>query len=108
MMKHSYMRFINLMEAMKEATPAWPVLDAAEDRLLQLLAAKWHGGEAITVMDILNFNSGLSESTIHRRVSALQTKGVIKLAQSNIDGRSKIVQPTQLTIDYFAKLDSLL
>ena len=107
-MKNQYTRFLNLMQAMKEATPSWPVLDAAEDRLLQLLAAHWHGEESVTVMDILNFKSGLSESTIHRRISSLQEKGVITLVTSSVDARYKVVEPTQLTTDYFAKLDTLL
>lgn len=107
-MSKDYMRFINMMQAVKEATPAWPELDAVEDKLLQLLTAKWHASEEITVLDALKLNNGLSESTIQRRLITLQTKGVVKLDPSNKDGRSKLVVPTQLTIDYFSKLDVCL
>jgi len=104
----SYAKFINLMGAVKEATPAWPQLDPVEDRLLLSLTAKWHSSEEVTVLDAANLANGLSESTIQRRLVTLQTKGVIKLEQSTKDGRSKIVQPTQLTIDYFEKLTACL
>lgn len=92
------------MQAVKEATPEWPCLDPVEDKLLQTLTGKWNDSNSVSILDLIKSSSDLSESTIQRRLATMQTKGVIKLTPSTTDGRYKLVQPTQLTIDYFEKL----
>ena len=74
--------------------------------LLNLLSSEWHSNEAVTILDIMNLDSGLSESTLHRRIGTLLSKGIVILEQSAIDGRSKVIKPTQLTLDYFSKLST--
>ena len=98
------MRFINLMQAIKEATPAWPTLDPVEDRMLTLLAAEWSTDKKITTSDAIALMREISESTVHRRILSMQKKGVIKLDTDSVDRRIKNVVPTQLTLDYFTVL----
>lgn len=99
-----YMRFINLMQAIKQSTPAWPVLDPVEDQILTRLAAEWATDKRITTSDAIALMSEISETTVHRRILSMQKKGVINLATDKIDRRIKNVVPTQLTLDYFTLL----
>lgn len=103
-MSNTYIRFINMMLAVKEATPEWPALDAVEDRILLLLAAEWNSNQPVSVLDVTTMDKSLSASTVHRRLGTLLSKGVINLEQSTTDGRYKLITPTQLTLDYFSKL----
>lgn len=50
--KHSlaYLRFLNLMEAIR-GLPTHPALDPVEERLLNQLAASWHAGKQVSVLE---------------------------------------------------------
>ena len=102
------LRFINVLNAVKEATPAWPELDAVEDRVFIQLTAVWHAGQDITVLEAANMLPELSESTAHKKLKSLRHKGVIEFTQSVTDGRSKLIKPTRLTNEYFSRIEILL
>lgn len=105
-MVNTYTKFLNVIKAVKEATPEWPVLDANEDRLLDTLAVEWQSGRTITVLEAIAMLPDVSESTMHRRITHLVEKGVVKLEVLTSDRRIKAVVPTQLTINYFNQLST--
>ena len=102
-----YLRFLNLVRAL-DNVPKFPVLDATEERLLSQLALAWETGKSVTVLQTMSMESGVSPTTIHRRLKSLKKKGVIELAMDESDNRIKYVLPTQLSIDYFTTLSDCL
>jgi DNA-binding MarR family transcriptional regulator len=46
----------------------------------------------------------ISPSTVQRRLKALRTKGMLKVESDEADNRFKYVQPTELSLKYFAAL----
>lgn len=103
----TYLRFLNLVHALRE-TSALPVTDPVEDRMLNTLAARWHTGTKVTVLDVVAMLNEFSATTLHRRMKALRKKGLIGVDYDEEDGRIKYVVPTNLTKDYFSKLGDAL
>jgi len=91
-------RFLNLITAIR-SMPSVPVLDALEEKVLIALASKWASGIAITVMEMLDYFTDVSPSTVHRRLKTLKKKGLIALKEDDDDNRTKYIQPTQLAFN---------
>lgn len=102
-----YLRFLNLTEAVRGLTD-FPRLDALEEHLLNKLAAIWHVGQRLTVLDAMGLSDELSPTTIHRRLKSLRKKGVIQLINDDVDTRVKYVSPTPITLRHFEKLGECL
>ena len=102
-MTMSFQRFLSLVEALRQQ-PTFPAMDAVEERMLNSLAAVWHGGTQITVMEAMHMFPQISASTVHRRLKTLRSKGLIALSTDQIDNRVKYVIGTALTDEYFATL----
>lgn len=102
-----YLKFLNLLEAIRE-TPAFPAMDPVEERLLNLLAATWHVGKKVSVLEAMGLSSEISATTAHRRLKTLRSKGLIALDADKSDTRIKYVVPTDLANSYFATLGQAL
>lgn len=107
-MPNSFLRFLNFAHAVKDATPQWPVLDAVEERLLLRFAGTWFKRGPISIIDAMKLLNDVSVGTAHTKVNSLIKKGILKVEQDEKDKRIKRLAPTQLTIDYFTKLDDYM
>ena len=103
----SYFKFLNLLEAVRQL-PSFPSLDAAEERLLNTFATRWHAGQRISVVEAMNLLPEISPSTAHRRLKTLRQKGLIDLTSDQTDNRIKYVVATTRTEQYFGTLDDCL
>jgi len=103
----SYLRFLNLLQAVREI-PSFPALDPVEERLLNILASFWHAGTKITVLEAMNVSREISSTTVHRRLKTLRSKGLIDLLVDSSDSRIKYVVATDQTEKYFATLGQAL
>jgi hypothetical protein len=102
-----YLKFLNLSKTVREM-PIFSAIDPVEENLLNMLASRWHEDKKITVLEAMNLSANFSNTTLHRRLMSLRSKGLIALQVSKIDSRVKYVLPTDLTQAYFAKLGSAL
>ena len=102
-----YLKFLNLVQALREM-PTFPAIDATEERLLNQLAAAWSVGKQVTVLEAMQLETDSSPTTIHRRLKSLRKKGVIELTMDETDNRVKYVSPTALAIEYFSKMSQCL
>ena len=107
--KHStvYLRFLNLMQAIREL-PSFPQVDPVEERLLNALAAIWHRGNQITVLEAMALPVDVSPTTLHRRLKSLRAKGLLALETDATDTRIKYVVATPRTTEYFSALGRCL
>ncbi|MDO8692845.1 MAG: helix-turn-helix domain-containing protein [Sheuella sp.] len=107
--KHSlmYLRFLNLINAVRQI-PTFPNLDPVEERLLNQLAATWHVGKKISVLEAMGLSTEISATTAHRRLKTLLKKGMIALNPDQTDSRIKYVVPTDLTTQYFTSIGQAL
>lgn len=103
----SYLRFLNLVSAVR-SLPAFPPLDAVEERVLNALAAVWAVSARVTVLEALRLAPEVSASTVHRRLKGLQRKGLIALRDDAGDSRVRIVEPTALATEWFGRLGQCL
>lgn len=102
-----YLRFLNLMQAIREL-PSFPHVDPVEERLLNALASIWHGGGRVTVLEAMALPVDVSPTTLHRRLKSLRAKDLLALETDASDTRIKYVVPTQRTDDYFSALGRCL
>ncbi len=98
-----YFKFLNLVAATRRL-PGIPEIDAVEDRILAFLARSWYAGERISVVEAMNGMPEISPSTVQRRLKALRFKGLLQVENDQQDNRLKYVQPTDLSMRYFAAL----
>lgn len=103
----TYLRFLNLVSAVR-ALPAFPSLDAVEERVLNGLAAVWATGGQVTVLEAMRLTPDSSPSTVHRRLKQLQDKGLITLRADGGDNRVRYIEPTDAAHAWFAKLGQCL
>ena len=107
-MHTTYVRFLNLIKAVKEATPEWPYLDAVEDHLLDQLAMCWVSKKPVTAFEAVQLMPCLSQSTVHTKLQNLIKKGIVELVQDPADRRVKHVRATTITVNYFTNIESQL
>ena len=98
-----YFKFLNLVAASRQL-PGVPEIDAVEDRILAFLARSWYASQRITVVEAMHGMAEISPSTVQRRLKALRAKGMLKVESDEADNRFKYVQPTELSLKYFAAL----
>ncbi|HMO45165.1 MAG TPA: helix-turn-helix domain-containing protein [Rubrivivax sp.] len=103
----TYLRFLNLVSAVR-SLPAFPALDAVEERVLNALAAVWAVGARVTVLEAVRLAPDVSASTVHRRLKGLQRKGLIALRDDASDSRVRIIEPTALATEWFSRLGQCL
>jgi len=100
----SFQRFLSLVEALRQ-TPVFPNIDAVEERMLNSMAATWHSGKRITVMEAMHMFPGISPSTVHRRLKSLRAMGMLELVSDEVDTRIKYVTASPRANEYFSALD---
>jgi DNA-binding MarR family transcriptional regulator len=98
-----YFKFLNLVAAARRL-PGVPEIDTVEDRILAFLARSWYAGDRISVVEAMNGVPEISPSTVQRRLKALRVKGLLRMESDAQDSRLKYVQPTPLSMRYFASL----
>jgi DNA-binding MarR family transcriptional regulator len=103
----TYLRFLNLMQAVR-TLPTFPAIDALEERLLNTLAASWAQGKQVTVLTATALLDDTSATTVHRRLKSMRTKGLVDLQVDTVDFRVKYVVPTELTQRYFSELGACM
>ena len=102
-----YLRFLNLMQAIREL-PTFPHVDPVEERLLNALASIWHSGGRVTVLEAMALPVDVSPTTLHRRLKSLRAKGLLALETDAVDTRIKYVVATSKTDEYFSVLGRCL
>jgi DNA-binding MarR family transcriptional regulator len=103
----TYVKFLHLADALRQG-PSAPGLDSLEERLLNSLAAAWHTGRRIKVLEVARLLPDTSERTIFRRLKTLEDKGLITFMTDPQDHRVRHVLPTAKTDAYFASLGECL
>jgi Fe2+ or Zn2+ uptake regulation protein len=103
----AYLKFLNLVQALREM-PAFPSIDPIEERLLNQLAAAWHLGKKVSVLEAMAMSPDASSTTVHRRLKTLKQKGIVELIADTDDSRVKYITPTKLATDYFDQLGKCL
>ena len=99
----TYTQYLIQAQAMS-SLPKFPQLDAVENRMLGILASRWHEGKPITVLEAMVMLPEISTNTAHRRLTSLRKKGMIELNHDAQDRRIKYIVPTKATHRYFAQL----
>jgi len=103
----TYLRFLNLAQAIR-TMPTFPSLDPVEERLLNALAAAWHSGRHVTVLEAMGMSLEVSPTTLHRRLKSLRSKGLLALKTDDVDSRVKYVVSTDKTNQYFTAFGKCL
>jgi hypothetical protein len=102
----SYIRFLNLLDALDRINPG-KKLDSIEESLLDKIVNCAHLKEPILVGDLISLAELGSQATLHGRLKNLSAMGYIKMA-SNTDGRKKKVLPTKLAIKRYEEISKCL
>lgn len=103
-----YLRFLNLLNAIERDREV-PELEANERVLLDMLARRWHQGQPVTVLEAMNSGvSGMSPSTVHRRIKSLKSSGLLRAENDVADSRTKYLVPTDQAIAYYDRLGDCL
>lgn len=103
----AYFRFRNLAQAI-QGLPSLPKLGAADERLLQAIAASWHAGHALTVTETMALSGAGAPATVYRRLTSLREQGLVSVDESADDLRVKTVAPTRKALEYFENLAECL
>ncbi len=86
------------------------ILEAVEQRLLELITVHAYKGQPLSVMQVLMSQDILfiGASTISRKIDALRNDGWIHAAADEKDRRVKYVYPSRKTLAYFAHMSQLM
>ena len=83
-------------------------LDPMEECVLNEVAALWAQGVQISVTEAMRRSRSSSAATVHRRLTKLRQKGLIRLVPDPADNRIRTIHPTDTTLAYFANLGECL
>jgi DNA-binding MarR family transcriptional regulator len=102
----SYLRFLNLIDALDRMNPG-KKLDCIEESLLDRIVSCAHVKEIILVGDLIALTELGSQATLHGRLKNLSAMGYIKMI-ANTDGRKKQVLPTKLALKRYEEISKCL
>ena len=102
-----YVRFLNLVRAMQEASHA-PALDADEERMLSFYAIEWAAGRSLPVTEAARLDPATAERTAFRRIKVLHSKGYVDFTGSEGDQRVRYIVPTAQTEQHFSRLSACM
>lgn len=102
----SYLRFLNLIDALDRMNPG-KKLDCIEEALLDKIVACAHSNQSVLVGNLIALSELGSQATLHGRLKNLGAMGYIKMA-SNSDGRKKQVVPTKLAFKRYEEISKCL
>ena len=104
--KTSYLRFLNLMDALDRINPG-KKLDCIEESLLDKIVLASYAKDAVLVGDLISLSELGSQATLHGRLKNLSAMGYIKMA-ANVDGRKKEVVPTKMALKRYEEISKCL
>jgi hypothetical protein len=96
----AYMRFLQLARSVQQL-PDGPQLDANEKALLEEIALSWFENRAMTVREAIGLTHLGSPATLHKRITRLRQKDLLKTFNQPEDKRAKYLIPTDQTIAMF-------
>ena len=97
---NAYMRFLQLAKSVQQLPDA-PQLDANEKALLEEIALCWFENRVMTVREAIGLSQLGSPATLHKRISRLRQKDLLKTFNQPEDKRAKYLIPTDKTIAMF-------
>ena len=107
----AYMRFLQLARSVQQL-PDGPNLDANEKALLEEIALSSFEDRVMTVREAIDLNHLGSPATLHKRITRLRQKNLLKTFSQPEDKRAKYLIPTDQTIamfgDFGKKMNSAL
>lgn len=77
-------------------------------KLLETIAIKSSQGQPLVVTQTRKLSDIVSPAIIHRRIEILKKTGLIQVMQTEQNQTIKFLVPTQISINYFDKLDKLM
>ena len=104
--KTSYLRFLNLIDAIDRMNPG-KKLDCTEEDLLDKIVLASYAKKVILVGDLISLSELGSQATLHGRLKNLSAMGYIKMA-ANVDGRKKEVVPTKMALKRYEEISKCL
>ena len=104
--KTSYLRFLNLMDALDRINPG-KKLDCIEESLLDKIVLTSYAKDSVLVGDLISLSELGSQATLHGRLKNLSAMGYIKMA-TNVDGRKKEVVPTKMALKRYEEMSKCL
>ena len=101
-----YFQYIESLSTLKHSNQ-FQALDSMELELLNEIAITWKHGKPLLVNEAISLNEIGSRATLHARIKNLSKKGYVDF-HTDIDGRKKIIKPTNIAINYFSSVANLL
>ena len=101
-----YFQYIESLSTLKHSNQ-FQALDSMELELLNEIAITWKHGKPLLVNEAISLNEIGSRATLHARIKNLRKKGYVDF-HTDIDGRKKIIKPTNIAINYFSSVANLL
>ena len=96
----AYMRFLQLAKAVQQLPDA-PQLDANEKALLEEIVLRWYEDRVMTVREAIGLTHLGSPATLHKRITRLRQKDLLKTFNQPDDKRAKYLIPTDKTMAMF-------
>ena len=107
----AYIRFLQLARSVQKL-PDGPLFDANEKALLEEIAISWFENRVMTVREAIGLTHLGSPATLHKRITRLRQKDLLKTFNQPEDKRAKYLIPTDKTIamfgDFGKKMNSAL
>ena len=94
------MRFLQLARSVQQLPDA-PQLDANEKALLEEIVLRWFENRVMTVREAIGLSHLGSPATLHKRITRLRQKDLLKTFNQTEDKRAKYLIPTDKTIALF-------
>ena len=106
-----YLRFLQLAKAIQNLPDA-PLLDANENALLDAIALRWYEQKPMTLREAIALSELGSPATLHKRITRLRDRDLVKTFSQADDKRAKFLIPTEKSLamfnDYGKKMSSAL
>jgi len=101
----TYMRFLQLTEALPGERSSLLPLDPLEERILMRVARTAQDDERLSVRDLMAQSELGSPSTLHGRLKSMRKKGWFRLADTE-DSRRKQIELTEAAWRHFDRLSA--
>ena len=98
--ENAYLRFLQLAKAI-QSLPDAPLLDANENALLEAIALRWFENKPMTVREAIGISQLGSPATLHKRITRLRNRDLVKTFNQPDDKRAKYLIPTDKSIAMF-------
>jgi len=95
-----YLRFLQLAKAIQNLPDA-PLLDANENALLEAIALRWYEQKPMTVREAIALSELGSPATLHKRITRLRDRDLVKTYSQADDKRAKFLIPTEKSLAMF-------